>query len=159
MNPPVESPPAHALAGSLAPSLAHSLAQDPELIADFILESRGHLANIENRLLTLERDGPDAEAWNAVFRGFHTIKGLAGFLDLGEMLKLAHEVETVLDAVRNGAIAIAADGFDVILASADYLAQWLAHLEAGAYSYRPRKSPGPMNRCWFVFARSRRQPA
>jgi two-component system chemotaxis sensor kinase CheA len=107
-----------------------SLAQDPELVADFILESRGHLADIETQILTLERAGPDAEALNSVFRGFHTIKGLAGFLELGEMLKLAHEVETLLDGARKGDIAIGADGFDAILESADYLGRWLTHLEA-----------------------------
>jgi two-component system chemotaxis sensor kinase CheA len=107
-----------------------SLAQDPELVADFILESRGHLADIEARILTLEREGPDAETLNSVFRGFHTIKGLAGFLGLGEMLKLAHEVETFLDGARNGELEIGRDGFDVILETADYLGRWLTHLEA-----------------------------
>jgi two-component system chemotaxis sensor kinase CheA len=107
-----------------------SLAQDPELIADFILESREHLVNIESQILTLERAGPDAEALNSVFRGFHTIKGLAGFLELWKMQELAHEVETVLDGARNGALVIDSGGFDVILESADYLARWLTHLEA-----------------------------
>lgn len=107
-----------------------SLDQDPELIADFILESREHLVNIESQILTLERAGPDAEALNSVFRGFHTIKGLAEFLELWNMQKLAHEVETVLDGARNGALVIDSGGFDVILESADYLARWLSHLEA-----------------------------
>jgi two-component system, chemotaxis family, sensor kinase CheA len=107
-----------------------SLAQDPELIADFVLESRDYLAEIENQLLTLEREGPDAEALNSVFRGYHTIKGLAGFLELWEMQTIAHEVETVLEGARNGALVIESTGFDVILESADYLARWLTHLEA-----------------------------
>jgi two-component system, chemotaxis family, sensor kinase CheA len=107
-----------------------SLAQDPELIGDFILESRDHLVNIESQILVLEREGLDAEALNSVFRGFHTIKGLAGFLELWEMQKLAHEVETVLDGARNSVLVIDSVGFDVILESADYLARWLTHLEA-----------------------------
>ena len=57
-------------------------AQDPELISDFIVESREHLANVETQVLTLEREPTNSEALNAVFRGFHTIKGLAGFLEL-----------------------------------------------------------------------------
>ena len=77
------------------------LALDPELMSDFIVESREHLVNIESQVLTLEREPSDSEALNAVFRGFHTIKGLAGFLELWEVQKLAHEVETVLDRVRN----------------------------------------------------------
>jgi len=77
------------------PSAAElSLAQDPELLSDFIVESREHLASIETRLLTLERNPRDSEALNAVFRGFHSIKGLAGFLELWEVQALAHEVET-----------------------------------------------------------------
>jgi two-component system chemotaxis sensor kinase CheA len=107
-----------------------SLAQDPELMSDFIVESREHLVNIESQVLTLEREPYDTEALNAVFRGFHTIKGLAGFLELWEVQKLAHEVETVLDRARNSQWTINPAGIDVILASADYLRRWLAHMEA-----------------------------
>jgi two-component system chemotaxis sensor kinase CheA len=107
-----------------------SLAQDPELMSDFIGESREHLVNVESQVLTLERDPSDNEALNAVFRGFHTIKGLAGFLELWEVQKLAHEVETVLDRARNSEWTINPAGIDVILASADYLRRWLAHMEA-----------------------------
>src|SRR5579863_8131100 len=57
------------------------LAEDPELMGDFVLESREHLAGIEAQALTIERDPLNAEALNSVFRGFHTIKGLAGFLE------------------------------------------------------------------------------
>ncbi len=63
-----------------APALALDIARDPELLRDFVLESREHLAAIESQVLALERDPECAEALNAVFRGFHTIKGLAGFL-------------------------------------------------------------------------------
>src|ERR1035438_9434152 len=107
-----------------------SLAQDPELMSDFIVESREHLVNIESQVLTLEREPSDNEALNAVFRGFHTIKGLAGFLELWEVQKLSHEVETVLDRARNSQWTINPAGIDVILASADYLRRWLAHMEA-----------------------------
>ncbi|MEO8594805.1 MAG: chemotaxis protein CheA [Candidatus Solibacter sp.] len=109
---------------------AQSLAQDPELMADFILESRDHLVNIEAQVLTLEKEPTDREALNAAFRGFHTIKGLAGFLELWEIQKLAHEVETVLDRARNSEWIIDAEGFDVILESADYLRRWLVHMDA-----------------------------
>ena len=110
---------------------AQSLAQDPELLADFILESREHLAGIETLALTLERDPHDAEALHSTFRSFHTIKGLAGFLELWEVQKLAHEVETVLDRARNGELVITPPAIDVVLQSADYLLRWLLHLETG----------------------------
>jgi len=112
------------------PSQNMSLAQDPALMSDFIVESREHLVNIESQVLTLEREPSNSEALNAVFRGFHTIKGLAGFLELWEVQKLAHEVETVLDRARNSEWTINPAGIDVILASADYLRRWLAHMEA-----------------------------
>jgi two-component system, chemotaxis family, sensor kinase CheA len=105
------------------------VALDAELIGEFILEGRDHLAQIETQLLTLERDAADSEALHAVFRGYHTIKGLAGFLELWDVQKLAHEVETVLDAARNGELTLAPDGIDVILEGSDYLQRWLLHLE------------------------------
>ena len=99
-------------------------------MSDFIVESREHLVQIESQVLTLEREPTDCEALNAVFRGFHTIKGLAGFMELWEVQKLAHEVETVLDRARNSQWTINPAGIDVILESADYLRAWLVHVEA-----------------------------
>src|SRR6185437_2499311 len=107
-----------------------SPANDPELLTDFVVESREHLANIETQLLTLERDPHDSEALNSTFRGFHTIKGLAGFLELWEVQKLSHEVEAVLDRARNGELTIDSKAIDIILASADHLRHWLAHMQA-----------------------------
>lgn len=115
--------------GPAAPT-STNLAQDRELMADFILESREHLANIEAQVLSLERNARDREALNAAFRAFHTIKGLAGFLELWEIQKLSHEVEAVLDRARNGEFTLTPPAIDVILASADYLSRWLVHLHA-----------------------------
>jgi two-component system chemotaxis sensor kinase CheA len=117
-----------------------SLAQDPELLGDFVMESREHLVSIESQLLTLESDPSASEALNSVFRGFHTIKGLAGFLELWDVQKLAHETETVLDRARSSQWTLPPDAFDVILESADYLRRWLTHLESalqGQHSEAP----------------------
>ena len=116
------------------------LAQDPELLSDFLLESREHLAAIEAQVLTLERDPHDTEALNAVFRGFHTIKGLAGFLELWDVQKLSHEVETILDGARNLQLDLTPAAIDVILESADQLRRWLTHLE-GTMQGRPPEPP------------------
>jgi two-component system chemotaxis sensor kinase CheA len=123
-----------------SPEQATSLSLDPELLSDFVVESREHLVNIEAQLLTLEREPSDIEALNAVFRGFHTIKGLAGFLELWEVQKLAHEVETVLDRARNSQWMVDPEGIDVILESADYLRRWLVHMEA-ALRHEPSLAP------------------
>ncbi|HUB79033.1 MAG TPA: chemotaxis protein CheA [Bryobacteraceae bacterium] len=119
-----------------------SLAQDPELLSDFVLESREHLASIESQLLILETDPGASEALNAVFRGFHTIKGLAGFLELWDVQKLAHETETVLDRARSSHWALTPDAIDVILESADHLRRWLTHLE-GAMQGQQSDAPAP----------------
>jgi two-component system chemotaxis sensor kinase CheA len=102
---------------------------DPELLADFVLETREHLADIEAQTLTLEKDPSDSEALHAAFRGFHSIKGLAGFLELGIVQETAHEVEAVLDRARDGQLTITPETIDVILQAADHLQRWTAHVE------------------------------
>ncbi|MBI4874101.1 MAG: chemotaxis protein CheW [Acidobacteria bacterium] len=113
------------------PAAISSLAQDPELLADFILESREHLTSIEQRLLTLEREPADTDAIHSVFRGFHTIKGLAGFLEFPAIREVAHEVETALNLAREGQLAITPAVVDVVLESVDYLSRAIAAVEAG----------------------------
>ncbi len=126
-----------AAAASPAPP-ANSLAQDPELVADFILESREHLTTIEQRLLTLEREPNDADAINSVFRGFHTIKGLAGFLEFASIQEVAHEVETALNLVREGKLAITPSVIDVVLESVDHLSRAITAVEScGACERNP----------------------
>lgn len=110
---------------------ASSLAQDPELVADFVLESREHLASIEQRLLTLEKEPEDTDAINSVFRGFHTIKGLAGFLEFAAIQEMSHEVETALNLAREGNLNITPRVIDVILESVDYLSRAMTAVEAG----------------------------
>jgi two-component system chemotaxis sensor kinase CheA len=116
------------------------LASDPELIGDFILESREHLTAIELQLLTLDQDPANSEAIHAIFRGFHTIKGMAGFLDLDAVRDLAHEVETVLDLARNAKLTITSTIIDRILESKDYLNLWMTELEGMLQS---GKTPTP----------------
>lgn len=129
-----------------------AIAQDLELINDFVLESREHLESIEARLLALEQDASDMESIHSVFRGFHTIKGLAGFLELSEIRDVAHEVETLLDLARETRLAVTPDVIDVVLASTDYLSRWLDHLEA-----RPGEpAPADVSDNEFLLGRVRR---
>ena len=123
--------PAPAVPKPEAPPAApiNPIAQDPELIGDFVMESREHLASIETRLLTLEQNPTDAEAMHAAFRGFHTIKGLAGFLELNTIREVAHQVETALDQARNGELAITPPVIDVVLQSGDFLKEAVALVE------------------------------
>jgi two-component system, chemotaxis family, sensor kinase CheA len=142
-------------------SPAQQIAQDPELLADFALESREHLAAIESHALILERDPANVEALHAAFRGFHTIKGLAGFLELWEVQKLAHEVETVLDRARNAELTITPAAIDVILLSADCLRRWLAHVESrvrGESSPPPADDPALLDRIRSLYAAPEAKP-
>src|SRR5690348_13448936 len=85
---------------------ASSLAADPELMGEFIVEAREHLAGIEIQALVLEQNPDNADAIHTMFRAFHTMKGLAGFLDLGAIQAVSHEVETILDMARNAQLRI-----------------------------------------------------
>jgi two-component system, chemotaxis family, sensor kinase CheA len=96
-----------------------SLAADEELIREFITESAEHLVTIESQLLILEKNNSATETLNAIFRGFHTIKGLAGFLEFAEIQSLTHEVETLLDLARTSQLAVSPSLIDVVLESTD----------------------------------------
>jgi len=118
-------------AAPAAPAAPAALNQDPELVADFIMESREHLSTVEAQLLALEQDPGNAEAINTIFRGFHTIKGLAGFLEYEKIQRFAHEVETLLDLARNSVLPVDSGMIDLILHSADYMNQCLRGVETG----------------------------
>lgn len=127
------------LPASSAPAYA-SLGEDAELIADFLVEAREHLSLIEGQLLSLERDPSALEDIHAVFRAFHTIKGLAGFLGFSAIQAVAHEVETLLDLARNDKVRIDTPIVDVVLASSDYLLGEMASIDrvlGGAASVDP----------------------
>jgi two-component system chemotaxis sensor kinase CheA len=113
-----------------ATTSSNSLAQDPELVSDFIRESREHLTNIESQLLALEQSPDDLEPVHTIFRGFHTIKGLSGFLEVFSMQAVAHEVETLLDLARNARLKVTPAVIDGVLAGADYLSIELRRVEA-----------------------------
>ncbi|MBC7357752.1 MAG: chemotaxis protein CheA [Desulfacinum sp.] len=104
--------------------------EDPELIKDFIEEAKEHLASIELNMISLEADPRDREAINAVFRPFHSIKGVAGFLNLKSIHELSHEVENLLDEARSGAIDVTEGVIDIVLHAVDILKVVLSELEA-----------------------------
>lgn len=107
-----------------------SFEDDPELIAEFITESMDHLQNSEAALLTLEINPKDDDSLNLVFRAFHTIKGIAGFLNLKSVQTLAHRAESLLDMARNGEIQLVGGYADLALESADMLKQMTIDLES-----------------------------
>jgi two-component system chemotaxis sensor kinase CheA len=97
------------------------LTGDPQLLAEFVRESKEHLDSVDASLLTLETNAHDTEALNALFRAFHTIKGVAGFLELPAIRALAHECETLLDRGRRGALILAGPVLDLTFEAADQM--------------------------------------
>ncbi len=104
---------------------------DPELVGDFIVESREHLQAAEEYALALEKDAKNSEIINALFRGFHSIKGLAAFLELHRIYAFAHKVETLLDYARNDELDVDSEIIDIILKAVDFLNRSLSALETG----------------------------
>ncbi|MBD3184596.1 chemotaxis protein CheA [Candidatus Poribacteria bacterium] len=102
---------------------------DPVLITEFISEARDHLDEANTQLLVLEENPEDKEAVDAVYRAFHTIKGVAGFLSLDNLGELAHETENLLDNVRSGNISISSVLLDAAFTSLDTLMQMIQNTE------------------------------
>ncbi len=94
---------------------------DPDLLADFITEGLEYLDQAEEALLALEAAPDDAESVNVVFRAFHTIKGVAGFLELGLVTEMAHHAETVFSEVRDGTLVYSGSVADLALRTSDVL--------------------------------------
>ncbi|MFZ5758367.1 MAG: chemotaxis protein CheA [Thermodesulfobacteriota bacterium] len=95
--------------------------KDSDLISGFIVEAFEHLETIELNVLELEQNPADPEIINNIFRPFHTIKGVSGFLNLTTINKLAHATENLLDDVRNNRLAMNSDIIDIVLGVGDYL--------------------------------------
>jgi two-component system, chemotaxis family, sensor kinase CheA len=100
-------------------------------LPEFIVEARGHLTDAENALVELEGHPGDAETLNRTFRAFHTIKGVAGFLNLAPLVELAHVAETLLDGARSGRFACAAADIDLVLSAGDMITAMINALEGG----------------------------
>ena len=94
-----------------------------DLVADFVTESREHLATVETDLMRLEEGGADSETVNKVFRAVHSVKGVAGFLGLQRINELAHVLESTLDLVRKNRLEPSGSLVEVLLAAIEW---WLA---------------------------------
>jgi two-component system chemotaxis sensor kinase CheA len=114
--------------------------QDPDLINDFLEEAREHLASIELNILSLETNPGDQEAINAIFRPFHSIKGVAGFLNLRDIHHLSHEVENLLDEARANRLQVTDDVIDLVLKSTDILKAMMVEVEQSVGRNAPIRS-------------------
>ena len=104
---------------------------DSDICADFLVEAREILDQLGEQMVTLEHAPDDRDGLNAVFRGFHTIKGGAGFLDIQPMVVLCHAVEDRFDAARSGKVPLDPVTFDGAQQAVDLLMDMLDSVAAG----------------------------
>ena len=96
-----------------------SFEADEEILQDFLVEAGEILEQLSEQLVELENDVDNADLLNAIFRGFHTVKGGAGFLALNELVDVCHGAENIFDLLRNGQRTVNADLMDTILSALD----------------------------------------
>jgi two-component system chemotaxis sensor kinase CheA len=86
-----------------------------DLLQDFLQEANDLLSDVDNKLVDLEKMPDDRALLNDIFRGFHTVKGGAGFLNATELVTLCHLTENLFDRLRNGELELTAQLMDVIM--------------------------------------------
>ncbi|MBF8788808.1 chemotaxis protein CheA [Pseudomonas asiatica] len=96
-----------------------SFGADEEILQDFLVEAGEILEQLSEQLVELESRPDDADLLNAIFRGFHTVKGGAGFLQLNELVECCHIAENVFDVLRKGERRVDAELMDVVLEALD----------------------------------------
>ena len=87
----------------------------------FFEESQEHLQTMEELLLNISTDDPDAEELNSIFRAAHSIKGGSGIFGFDALTGLTHVMETILDKARNHELDLTTDIVDVLLSTTDTL--------------------------------------
>jgi len=102
-----------------------------DLLQDFLVEAGDLLSGVDNKLVDLERAPNDKGLLNDIFRGFHTIKGGAGFLNATELVTLCHLTENLFDKLRNGELTVTPEVMDVILSSTGAVRDMFGYLEQG----------------------------
>ncbi len=88
-----------------------------ELLQDFLMEAGELLSQVDNKLVELEKRQDDRNLLNDIFRGFHTIKGGAGFLNVDPLVTLCHRTESLFDKLRNAELHVTPELMDIIMAA------------------------------------------
>lgn len=96
-----------------------SFGDDEEILQDFLVEAGEIIELLSEQLVDLEQRPDDVDLLNAIFRGFHTVKGGAGFLQLTAMVDCCHITENLFDILRNGKRAVTPELMDVVLQALD----------------------------------------
>lgn len=109
-----------------------------DMLGDFLIEAGELLAAVDNQLLDLEKRPDDTKLLNEIFRGFHTIKGGAGFLNVAALVELCHLTENLFDQLRNKALQLNPDIMDVIMQSTGIVRDMFEELRSGQ---QPKHAP------------------
>jgi len=104
---------------------------DPELLADFITESRELIEEFSSGLIDLENNPENAEIISAIFRVAHTLKGSSAFFNLVHIKNFAHKLENLLDELRNRRCVVTPEVIDVLLAGINHLKDMFKRVQAG----------------------------
>ncbi len=108
-----------------------SFDQDDEILQDFIVEASEILELLSEQLVDLEQQPEDADLLNAIFRGFHTVKGGAGFLTITPLVELCHRAEDVFNVLRQGKRVADADLMDAVLQTLDLVNEMMDAVREG----------------------------
>ncbi|HSC68731.1 MAG TPA: Hpt domain-containing protein, partial [Cellvibrio sp.] len=100
-----------------------SFGDDEDILQDFLVEAGEILERLSQQLVDLEQRPEDKDLLNAIFRGFHTVKGGAGFLALTPMVECCHLTENLFDILRNGKRTVTPELMDVVLQALDMVNQ------------------------------------
>lgn len=100
-----------------------SFGDDEDILQDFLVEAGEILERLSQQLVDLEQRPEDKDLLNAIFRGFHTVKGGAGFLSLTPMVECCHVTENLFDILRNGKRTVTSELMDVVLQALDMVNQ------------------------------------
>lgn len=106
-----------------------SFGEDEEILQDFLVEAGEILELLSEQLVDLEQRPDDRDLLNAIFRGFHTVKGGAGFLQLNALVDLCHVTENLFDILRNGDREVDAELMDVVLVALDSVNEMFAQVQ------------------------------
>ena len=108
-----------------------SFGEDEEILQDFLVEAGEILEQLSEQLVELERRPGDRDLLNAIFRGFHTVKGGAGFLQLNALVDCCHITENLFDKLRNGERSVSPELMDVVLQALDTVNAMFAAVQSG----------------------------
>ena len=104
---------------------------DREFWDDFIQEAFEHIEEIEMNVLILEKEPENEEIIHTMFRAFHTIKGLSGFVEHTVIQEIAHKTETLMDFCRKGEMKVNKNLVDAILKSSDFIKKLCEEVDSG----------------------------